>query len=298
MKVYGMLERLGISNLEPTVADFIKPEAERLLAEIDDSNTGHFRRAAISDRLAEIGDQRAGVGLRSDGLPDIVWRPVTGGEVKLEGRADTYDVKPFNISIFPLTFIQYRSFIEAKDGYHDLRWWRTIPKQAQPPRQYRPLDNHPVERVSWYDAVAFCLWLSEKLAKKIRLPTEMEWQYAATGGDPSNLYPWGGSLDSRLLNTLESGLGRTTAVGMYPAGVSPIGAFDMAGNIWEWCLNKSNDPEDVAIEESEQRAVRGGCWHHPAVFSAAAFRNPDWDYSAPRSHLRGFRLVCSIQSSE
>ena len=58
-------------------------------------------------------------------------------------------------------------------------------------------DNHPAENVSWYDAVAYCRWLSKRLGYEIQLPTEWEWQQAATGGDPTNQYPWGPDWDSK-----------------------------------------------------------------------------------------------------
>ena len=115
--------------------------------------------------------------------------------------------------------------------------------------------------------MAFCEWLSECLGYQIRLPTEFEWQQAATGGDRNRRYPWGPeewdpAREPWRANTNESELGRSTAVGMYPQGASPVGALDMAGTLYEWCLNAFDDPDNVAWPASaqERRAVRGGSW--------------------------------------
>ena len=124
-------------------------------------------------------------------MPEFVWLPVPGGEITLEDDAGTFTVQPFAISKYLVTWAQYRSFLEAKDGYRQKRWWRGLAeRQAQPGEQYRQQDNHPAESVSWYDAVAFCCWLSTRLGYEVRLPTEWEWQQAATGGDPAREYPW------------------------------------------------------------------------------------------------------------
>ena len=181
--------------------------------------TTHQQRVKIGDRLAEIGDPRPGVSLRVDGLPDIVWCKVPCGKITLEEIDRTFTVDAFFIGKYPVTWIQYRSFLKAKDGYRNESWWKGLAKHHDKPgEQYRKLDNHPAENVSWYDAVAFCRWLTERMGYEIRLPTEWEWQQAATGGDPANVYPWGPDWDSDRANTNESGLSRTTAVGMYPAG--------------------------------------------------------------------------------
>jgi formylglycine-generating enzyme required for sulfatase activity len=247
--------------LSATVQAFIKPEAEQLLEEIDNAATSHQRRASIGDRLADIGDPRPGVGLNSDGLPEFVWLPVPGGEITLADDAGTFPVQPFAISKYPVTWAQYRSFLEAQDGYRQKRWWRGLAeREVQPGEQYRQQENHPAESVSWYDAVAFCRWLSARLGYEVRLPTEWEWQQAATGGDTARGYPWGADWHPAYASTWESDLSRTTAVGVYPQGASPVGALDMSGNVWEWCLNEHDRPQHTGLSGTARRVVRGGSW--------------------------------------
>jgi formylglycine-generating enzyme required for sulfatase activity len=145
--------------------------------------------------------------------------------------------------------------------------------------------------VSWYDAVAYCRWLSAKLGFDIRLPTEWEWQQAATGGEPVNEYPWGAGWDVERANTYESRLGRTTAVGMYPHGASPVGALDMSGNVWEWCLNLYENPDVIDLSNSSGRVVRGGSWGNAPLSARACSRNgfdPLFRYDD-----FGFRVCCS-----
>ena len=156
----------------------------------------------------------------------------------------------------------------------------------------RRFDNHPAENVSWYDAIAFCRWLSEKLGYEVRLPTEWEWQQAATGGNPNNEYPWGPKWDSNKANTLESGLSRTTAVGMYPEGVSPVGVLDMSGNVDEWCLNEYKNPKRVDFSGEGSRALRGGSWNYDRNDARCADRS--WnDHPDDRIIGVGFRLACT-----
>jgi len=275
--VYAMCQRLQ-PTLSATVQAFIRPEAERLLEEIDNPTTSRQRRASIGDRLADIGDPRPGVGLNSDGLPEFVWLPVPGGEITLEGEeitlpddARTFTVQPFAISKYPVTWAQYRSFFQAEDGYGNERWWGGLAeRQAQPGEQYRQQENHPAENVSWYDAVAFCRWLSARLGYEVRLPTEWEWQQAAAGGDSAKAYPWGADWDPTYANTWESGLSQTTAVGVYPQGASPVGVLDMGGNVEEWCLNEHDHPQRIALSGTARREVRGGSWLHTQVYAYAA----------------------------
>ncbi len=291
-----MLAHLGLQadDFSPLEQDFLGPlDRDRMLEALDDPATSRERRAVIGVRLSLLGDPRPGVGLREDGLPDIVWCKVPGGEVTLEENADTFPVEPFYIAKYPVTYSQYRAFLEAEDGYHNRDWWRGLPFQQsdKPGRPFQRYDNHPAENVAWDEALAFCRWLSVKRGYEIWLPTAWEWQQAATGSEPVNEYPWGPQWDSRLANTYESELGRSTAVGMYPQGASPVGALDMSGNVWEWCLNEYEHPERTALAGDTRRVVRGGSWNNNQDNARAAYRNhndPD-----NRNNNMGFRVVCS-----
>ncbi len=126
--------------------------------------------------------------------------------------------------------------------------------------------------------------------KAIRLPTEWEWRQAATGGDPKNVYPWGSKWDAARYNSTESGLSQTTVVGIYPNGSTPQGLLGMAGNVWEWCLNKYDDPNDIRIDQSGgQRVLRGGSWGRIPERLCSAARNGFNPADRWSGHV-GFRL--------
>ena len=281
-EVVAMQAHLGLrtEDFSAQERDFLGPiDRKKMLAELDDPATDHERRAIIGVRLSLLGDPRPGVGLREDGLPDIVWCEVPGGTVTLEDDAGTFPVEPFCIAKYPITYQQYRVFLEAGDGFE---------KPDRPGRQLNRRDNHPAENLAWVEAIAFCRWLSEQLGEEIGLPTEWQWQQAATGGDPTREYPWPGTCDGNRANTLESELSRSTAVGLYPQGASPVGSLDMVGNVWEWCLNEYENPEQTGLSGTHPRVVRGGSWLSYWNYSRAAFR-----YYVPggRGPDLGFRVV-------
>ena len=289
--VYDMIERLH-PNLTDIEQDFIRPEAERLHEEIDNPATTHQRRAIIGDLLAAIPDPRPGVGLDQEGLPAFVWLPVAGGEITLEDSAGTFTVQPFDISKYQVTWAQYRSFLQAEDGYRNAQWWEGLAeREDEPGEDYGKQENRPAENVSWCDAMAFCRWLSVQLGHEIRLPTEWEWQQAATGGDAANEYPWGEEWHDAYANTYEGGLSRTTAVGLYPQGASPVGALDMSGNVDEWCLNAYNDPEHTDLSSDVPRVLRGGSWLGARDGARASARGRLFPQT--RYHPIGFRVVRS-----
>jgi hypothetical protein len=261
-------------HFDPVTEEFIRGEQDQLIEEIDNPDTSHVRRREIGLQLANITDTRPGVGLRPDGLPDILWCAVPAGKIRQAGMDAPRSYEAYQIAKYPVTYEQYRAFLNAADGYGQPRWWEGLAtRQDKPGEQFNAVSNHPANNVSWYDAAAFCRWLNEKLNGDIRLPFEWEWEVAAGSGE----FPWGINWNPLYANTIESGLNQSTSVGMFPLGVSPVGALDMSGNVFEWCLNEygnmQNDelpPTGVPVPSSSfrprpwqkvsTRALKGGSW--------------------------------------
>jgi hypothetical protein len=290
----------------------VETKQERLLRELDDPRTTHERRRDIGDLLGQLGDPRQGVGVDANGVPDIAWLPVvSGGKLVLAGQ--TFIVRPFYIAKYLITYTQYEAFVQAKDGFNNSEWWRDMPKeyQRQKLREQRTKSpSNPRDTISWYQSVAFGRWLNYRLQggslpepgapdgagliigknAEVRLPTEWEWQWAAQGGNQQRKYPWGNDWQAGYANTREAKLERAVAVGMYPQGAAACGAMDLAGNLWEWCLNKYDPVGETKLDNSTNvRVLRGGAFHSYPLGAAAAYRNlndPDYD-----DHLFGVRVV-------
>ncbi len=201
----------------------------------------------------------------------------------------------YGIAKYPITNAQFAKFMEA-DGYNQRKWWTdagwdaklkgldwdnknsgwvetriawTAPRYWTDSRWNEP--DQPVVGVSWYEAEAFCLWLSDVSGEKIMLPTEDQWQYAAQGDDKRD-YPWGNKWDASCCNNNvdKKGIGKTTPVRQYEGkGDSPFGLVDMAGNVWEWCLNDFKNKVDNSNNHANNRVLRGGAW---ISFNEALFR--------------------------
>jgi formylglycine-generating enzyme required for sulfatase activity len=270
-------------------------------------------RAAVGRALDLTGwDHRRGVALSSDGLPDLEWTEIPAGSFKYGGDKSAGAAEPQNLSLptfrisrFPITYVQFQAFLDAADGYHDPRWWTGLAAQEQdrqPAEQSFKFSNHPRETVSWFEAIAFCRWLSWRWGGgydlrridewAVRLPTEFEWEKAARGTD-GWLYPYGNEFDAAKGNTSETGLGQTSAVGIFPSGASPYGVEEMSGNVWEWCLSSYETPQLEPRSENlageDRRVLRGGSWIGISDFARAVSRDND----APgfRFNYLGFRVV-------
>jgi formylglycine-generating enzyme required for sulfatase activity len=232
------------------------------------------------------------------------WVEIPGGRGTMatdeSGVALSIPEQTYRMAKYPVTNAQYAVFIEA-GGYSTERWWtaqgwqtRQAEKWTQP-RYWTDAKwkgpEQPVVGVSWYEAVAFCLWLSEATGEKIMLPTEAQWQYAAQGDD-GRAYPWGNEWDAgRCNNNVGSkGIGKTTPVRQYEGkGDSRFGVVDMAGNVWEWCLTAYETGKND-LDGTDSRVLRGGSWYYnyTGLFRCVyrLWLNPVyWD------NLRGFRLA-------
>jgi serine/threonine protein kinase len=129
----------------------------------------------------------------------------------------------FYISRYPVTNAEYHAFVEATHYLPPQHWRDGVYTSWEA--------DLPVVYVNWHDAAAYCRWAGG------RLPTEAEWEKAARGTDERR-YPWGNTFDPKRCNSREGGKGAATPMGKYsPAGDSPYGVGDMAGNVWEWVLD-------------------------------------------------------------
>lgn len=286
-------ERGLLQDLEgdPSSADFLLPEAEWLLGELLCSSVPPVQREEIGLRLAQIGDPRPGVGLSADGVPEITWCVLPPGEVRVEGHG-VFPVQACRIAAYPVTQSQFESFLDAEDGFAQPGWWSGLRRVGPVSERLPRRGNYPVTQVSWFDAVAFCRWLSARLGLPVRLPDEWEWQWAAQSARPGFIYPWGRQWREGHANSQESALGRVGSVGLYPNGRSLQGAYDLAGNAWEWCRNRYGRPASVAVDTVSARVLKGGSWRVNRGFARADFRLE----GLPEDRMAGsgFRLVTAV----
>jgi formylglycine-generating enzyme required for sulfatase activity len=272
-------------------------------------------------------DPRKDIGVRANGLPDIKWVPIPDDGPFIYQKNERRTERTFWIAKYPITYAQYRSFLENTDGFRNPAWWRDLAapdwNRQGPGEQRFSYWNHPTENVSWYDAVAFCRWLTARVKAEVRakvagwetllpfeltqgqdwkitLPTEWQWEKAARGR-AGRFFPRGG----KKLEDYEPGyanidetygtkvgahyLQKTSAVGMYPQGASPYGVLDMSGNVWEWCLNEYEKPDRIQEEGDTWRVLRGGSWYNDVEHASALARSVSW-YSNRDDDI-GFRVV-------
>ena len=197
----------------------------------------------------------------------------------------------------------------AFDAAIDLHW--------RPLRQVEPMfwrdarlnaASQPVVGVCWYEARAYCAWLSAQTGLAFSLPTEVQWEAAARGLD-GRRYPWGSSWDALRANTFDSRLRRTSPVGAFVTGDSPEGVADLAGNVFEWTnslfgegeedeestlaypYQPADGRENAEAAPSVRRVLRGGSWHNYPEHAHAVARNSN--HPANRGNLYGLRLVAA-----
>lgn len=240
-----------------------------------------------------------------------------------EKWAHAVEVVPFSISATPVTFAEYRKFVD-EGGYIDQSiwsdegWeWKKISGQNHPIYwkkdmqgqwvwrwfdHWMTLDpNLPMVNVNWYEANAYCKWAGR------RLPTEAEWELAASASltadgkkftEEKRWYPWGNQYPEPEFANLNSLIGGLVDVRAYSAGDSGFGLRQMIGNVWEWTADTFKsypgfilDPYNTYSEPSfgQQKVLRGGCWATRPGVIRNTYRN---FYTPDRNNIfAGFRTV-------
>lgn len=261
---------------------------------------------------SQLTKSTSGVISSIDFLPQpFKWIDISAGKVTLanngiyssslrsypHGTDKTFDVPAFSMSQYPITNSQFAEFVRA-GSYTKREYWtdagwneRRKLKLIEPyyktwrDKQWNN-DTQPVVGIKWYEAVAFCLWLSQLTGETVMLPTEQQWQRAAQGDD-GRVYPWGNNWEESLCRNRvgkhKETLQNTGLVTDYdPGGNSPFGVSDMSGNVWEWCVtNYETGSIDIeAIKRADDKiALRGGSWRDdkPEYFECSyrSWSNPD-----------------------
>ena len=228
--------------------------------------------------------------------------------VKDEVPIHRVTVGGFSISKFEITNVQFVAFLNEKGNQTEdgVKWINLsgndegekckINKRfglfAVAPRY----EDHPVNYVSWAGARAYCTWLSSKIGREVRLPTEAEWEFAARGGNKSRGYIYSGS------NTIEqvAWYDENSGSSVHKVGTkSPneLGIYDMSGNVYEWCSDwfkkdyysnsSSRNPKGPSF--GSKKVIRGGSWHY--VDGACRTANRDELNPDGRKKFSGFRVV-------
>ncbi|MFH0982966.1 MAG: formylglycine-generating enzyme family protein [Planctomycetota bacterium] len=219
-------------------------------------------------------------------------------------------VRPFLMDICAVSNARFQRFVEA-GGYEDLELWpepiwphliemqdstgHPGPRFWRDGRHDRRLSNHPVVGISGYEAEAFARWHGR------RLPTEAEWQMAASWHLKSEAnilrrFPWGDAMDQTRCNVWASRVGTTVPVDAYPEGAAPNGVRQLIGNVWEWTASEF-EIRDVqgrpVLAEMPMRSIRGGAFDTYFESQATSlFRTGQ--IAMGRTHNTGFRCTMDL----
>lgn len=195
----------------------------------------------------------------------------------------------YYISKYPITNEQYQKYL--------------FDTQAAPPSHWKGLmyprntQNHPVVNITWYDAEMFCRWMTGRLERPVRLPTEAEWEKAARGPG-GQLFPWGDDPPNPALANYGKAHKKIMPVDAYEKGASTFGCNQMVGNVWEWCFDwfssdfykRSTTINPKGPSSGETKVLRGGSWATSEEFLRCSYRG----FTYPPVHTWftiGFRCV-------
>ncbi len=256
--------------------DLLTADPARLVAVAEDPQQPFERRHAAGTVLGLVGDTRVRVddppmasvpasrvrlGLPPHEVDGVLqrWRHAGVEQEWIAKECPAHEVRvaAFRIALYPVTNAEYRRFLEETGA----TWLPTSWRFGGYPPQFA---NHPVWTVPPQAADGYAAWLAGRTGRAFRLPTEAEWEYAASGGDGRE-FPWGERFGPDRANTVEHGPLTTTPIGVYPAGRSPFGVHDMAGNVEEYVADDyapypggDRIDDDLARSLGGYRIARGG----------------------------------------
>ena len=198
--------------------------------------------------------------------------------------------KPFYMGVYEVTVDQYARFVKGTGQRH------------KKPEEFDQTGDHPVVKVSWDDAQAFCQWLSKKTGKTVVLPTEAQWEYACRAGTVTPFHT-GETISPEQANYHGDHVYGNGKRGIYREKTTPVGSFqpnawglyDMHGNVWEWCQDRYGDygkratTDPTGVDAGSLRVLRGGSWNGDPADCRSAFRY--WDYHGDRIDSDSFRVV-------
>jgi formylglycine-generating enzyme required for sulfatase activity len=300
------VDRLPVDSRE-YVADLVSKTPQILACIVEDQSQSQPRRFFSGQLLALLGDPRINpdmpamvdipaatvdIGLDRRSVDSVLERWVLHGVKRdwllKECPRHPVHVRAFRMMRYPVTNYEYHRFLADTD-------YSSLPTSWRFGRYPHERANHPVWSVSESAASMYASWLSQRLARRFRLPIEAEWECAACGGDDRE-YPWGEEFRPDAANTAEAGVLWTTPVGMYPAGRSRFGVDDMSGNVEEYVADDyAPYPGGVLIDDDlttagqTHRVTRGGSFTKFGDL-ARCRRRHGW-HPQQQLHAVGFRLV-------
>ncbi|MBI4638507.1 MAG: SUMF1/EgtB/PvdO family nonheme iron enzyme [Candidatus Rokubacteria bacterium] len=234
--------------------------------------------SAADSQPGTVQSREAATAIRSaDGAEMVLvpagefWMGTNTSEMAFERLRHRVYLDAYYVDKFEVTNELYRKCVRA--GTCKEPEWNKPGNPHDPADVYKKIhgstlmaSDHPVVGVPWTAAAAYCQWAGK------RLPTEAEWEKAARGTDERD-YPWGNQFESSRTNWGASGPDKLVAVGTYPAGVSPYGVHDMAGNVYEWVadwfgrydhfqrVSPGRNPQGLPL--GREKVVRGGPFQLP-----------------------------------
>lgn len=204
-------------------------------------------------------------------------------------------VKSFYISKYEITVKQYKEYCRATGKKMPPTPKEEWYQEHDRARKWIWKDENPITKVTWYDIIKYCKWLSGKTGKNYELPTEAQWEFAAKGGTKSKHYSFSGSDNINEVAWYDE---TTYERGPMPVGrlkPNELGIYDMSGNAWEWCndfyamykSSKQNNPKGPS--KGIYRSIRGGSWYYVDKMAMSSTRDgPKPDYC---NYNYGFRVV-------